>query len=145
MGNKKISKKRSRISTHACHFAMVMLACFAMTGLNMAASSKCNQLMKQLDGKSRELKRLEAELDRATAAWDAVRSPDSLDRALVRWGISMQAPGANQIVRMDAGGRPHPGQTSVAMLRRRAQGALSAVVSASGVTAASVARGARRR
>ena len=126
--NKKVSKRSSRIAMHVCNFGMVLLASFAMLALNLAASAKCNQLVKQIDDKSKKLKRLEAELDRSTARWDAMRSSDNLDRALVKWGISMRPPSANQIVRMNSDGFPHPGQTSVALVRQRTQSAMSASV-----------------
>ena len=55
-----------------------------------------------------------------------------LDRALVKWGLSMHYPKENQIVRFDSFGNLEPGQTSVALARARSQNSFSASVSAPG-------------
>ncbi len=126
--NRKVSKKMSRISMHTMHIGAVMLMLFVMVILNLLASSSCDQLMKRIDEKERNLRLKEAELDRTTARWDAMKSTDNLDRALVKWGLAMRIPSENQIIRMDAGGRPEPGQTSVALARQRANRSIAAQV-----------------
>ena len=127
--NRKVSKRMSRISVHTMHIGAVMLMLFVMVILNLLASSSCNQLVKIVDQKDKELKSCNEELERTSARWDAMRSSDNLDRALVKRGISMHIPNPNQIILMDASGHPQPGQTSVALLRQRVQGGISAQVS----------------
>jgi len=127
--NRKVSKRMSRISVHTMHIGAVMLMLFVMVILNLLASSSCNQLIKIVDQKEKTLQSCDAELERTSSKWDAMRSSDNLDRALVKWGLSMHSPSANQIIRIDASGHPYPGQTSVALLRQRVQGGYSAQVS----------------
>ena len=130
--NRRVSKRMSRISVHTMHVGAVLLMLFVMGILNLLASSSCDQLTKAMNEGERKLKQCEAELERATARWDAMKSSDNLDRALVKWGISMHYPKENQIVRLDAAGNLEPGQTSVALARMRSQNAYSASVSLPG-------------
>jgi len=127
--NRKVSKRMSRISVHTMHIGAVMLMLFVMVILNQLASSSCNQLMKIVDQKDKELMRCDAELERTSSAWDAMRSSDNLDRALMKFGLSMHIPSAKQVIHMDESGHPLPSQTSVALLRQRVQGGISAQVS----------------
>ncbi len=124
--NRKVSKRMSRISVHTMHIGAVMLMLFVMVILNLLASSSCNQLMKRIDEKERRLGKCEAELERSMARWDAMKSTDNLDRALVKWGLAMKVPHPNQMIRMDSAGRPVAGQTSVALARQRGQNVYSA-------------------
>jgi len=126
--NRKVSKRMSRISMHTMHVGAVMLMLFVMVILNLLASSSCDQLMKRIDEKEKVLRLREADLDNAMSRWDLMKSSDNLDRALIKFGLSMRIPQENQIVRMDAKGRPKAGQTSVALARQRANRALSAQV-----------------
>ncbi len=131
-GNRKVSKRMSRISMHTMHVGAVLLMLFVMGILNLLASSSCDQLTKAMNEGENRLKQCEAELERATARWDAMKSDDNLDRALVKWGISMHYPKENQIVRLDKDGNLEPGQTSVALARARSQNSFSASVSSPG-------------
>ena len=98
--------------------------------------NKAAEIVKDLPQKRGELvldlQSAEAELERATARWDAMKSDDNRDRALVKWGLSMHYPKENQIVRFDSFGNLEPGQTSVALARARSQNSFSASVSAPG-------------
>ena len=130
--NRRVSKRMSRISVHTMHVGEVLLALFVMGIINLLASSTCDQLTKRMNEGEKKLKQCEAEYERAVARWDAMKSSDNLDRALVKWGLSMHYPKENQIVRFDSFGNLEPGQTSVALARARSQNSFSASVSAPG-------------
>ena len=74
--------------------------------------------MKSIGEKERTLAKLEDERMRESARWDAMKTADNIDRALLRFGLSMRYAKAEQIVRMDAAGRPKPGQLAVARARK---------------------------
>ena len=64
--------------------------------------------------------RLERDCQREVGSWEELKTPESLNRALIRHGLDMGAanPG-EQVVNMTTAGLPAPGQTSVARLRAR--------------------------
>jgi hypothetical protein len=86
----------------------------------MLGTSSCSQQLKTIGEKEKMLRRLEKDCQRESARWDAMRGPENLDRALLRFGLSMRYPKAEQVVMMDGQGRPRPGQLSVARARQRA-------------------------
>ena len=67
----------------------------------------------------KELKKLEAELTREKTRWDEMKVPERLGRALTKFGLEMEVPREDQIVRMNRAGVPAPGQLAL----RRMQGA----------------------
>lgn len=119
--NRKVSKRKSRIATYAAYFAVVLLTFFVMMVLNIMANTKCSQLQKSIADKEKILSLGEDELERNEIRWDAVKSSDNLEHALVKRGMAMYYPNPNQIVRMDEAGMVLPSQTSVALLRRKKQ------------------------
>jgi hypothetical protein len=100
------------------HIGAVLVMFFVMVILNLLASSSCTQIMKSIGEKERTLAKLEDERMRESARWDAMKTADNIDRALLKFGLSMRYAKAEQIVRMDAAGRPKPGQLAVARARR---------------------------
>ncbi len=119
--NRKISKRRSVVGMHTMHIGAMMLMGAVVAIFNLLASSSCNQLMKSIGEKEAKLQVKKAELDRARARWEATTSSDSIDRLLARHGIEVSHPKIHRTVRMDAAGRPAPGQRSVASARARAR------------------------
>jgi hypothetical protein len=62
---------------------------------------------------------LENERVREEARWNAKKTPEKLERAMLQHGLDMNYPTATQVVRMDAAtGAPVPGQLSVIAFRR---------------------------
>lgn len=116
--NRKRSKKMSVMASRSMHIGAVMVMFFVMVILNLLASSSCTQIMKSIGEKERTLAKLEDERMRESARWDAMKTADNIDRALLRFGLSMRYAKAEQIVRMDAAGRPKPGQLAVARARK---------------------------
>lgn len=116
--NRRRSKKMSVMASRSMHIGAVMVMFFVMVILNLLASSSCNQIMKSIGEKERTLAKLEDERMRESARWDAMKTADNIDRALLKFGLSMRYAKAEQIVRMDSAGRPKPGQLAVARARK---------------------------
>lgn len=116
--NRKRSKKMSVMASRSMHVGAVMVMFFVMVILNLLASSSCSQILKSIGEKERTLTKLEDERMRESARWDAMKTADNIDRALLKFGLSMRYARAAQIVRMDSAGRPKPGQLSVARARK---------------------------
>lgn len=117
--NRKRSKKMAVMASRSVHIGAVLVMLVVMVIFNLLATSSCNQLMKAIGEKEKTLARLEKDRVRECARWDAMKSPEDLDRALRRFGLMMHYPKAEQIVMMDARGRPRPGQLSVARAQSR--------------------------
>lgn len=117
--NRKISKRMSVIAGRSMQIAAVMLILFVMVIVNQLASSNCDQLTKAIREKERQLAKLEDERSRESARWEEMKTPEKLESALMRHGLSMRYPKADQVVRMKSDGRPYPGQVSVARAQQR--------------------------
>ena len=109
----------SRIVSHSMSVGGVILLLFLMVIFNLMGTSQCSQLMKSINDKERQLVMCKAELERSVAQWESAKASGNLERALLKRGMAMNYPNPRQIIRMD-GGKPLPGQTSVALLQRRA-------------------------
>ena len=118
--NRKRSKKMSVMATRSMHVGAVMVMFFVMVILNLLASSSCTQILKSIGEKERLLTKLEDERMRESARWDAMKTADNIDRALLKFGLSMRYARASQIVRMDSAGRPKPGQLALARAKKNA-------------------------
>ena len=70
----------------------------------------------------RELARLEDTRNREAMRWEQMKTPDKVESALLRHGLSMRPPKASQNVHMSVDGQPCPGQYSVNTLRQRNAG-----------------------
>ena len=129
--NRKRSKKMSVMASRSMHVGGVLVMFFVMVIVNLLASSSCNQLMKSIGEKERQLARLENDRERERARWDAMKTAENLDKALLKFGLSMKYPRADQQVYMDSRGRPKPGQLSVARASARRSSAASRTASVS--------------
>ena len=117
--NRKVSRRRSVIGMHVMHFGAVLLMFAVMVILNLLASSSCNQLMKSIGEKERELARLEEARTRESLRWEEMKTPEKIEMALLRHGLKMSIPRPDQFVHMKADGTPYPGQLSVSRARHR--------------------------
>lgn len=80
--------------------------------------SKCALLGQEIRKHEQKYSALENERVREAARWDEKKTPEKLERAMLQHGLAMNYPTAEQVVRMDQGGRPLPGQLSVARFQR---------------------------
>ena len=117
--NSKKSKSLSVLTLHTVNAAGVILTLFVMVIVNLLASSSGSRMVGSIREKERELARLEEERMRESARWEEMMSPEKLEIALVRNGLSMKYPRPDQVIRMREDGRPYPGQLSVNMAAKR--------------------------
>jgi len=118
--NRKMPKKYSVVAGRTMQLAAVLVMAFAMAILNRLASSSCKQLTATIREKERQLARLEDEKSRESARWEAMKTSDKLEAALLRNGLKMDyADPVTQVVRLRKDGRPYEGQKSVARAAQR--------------------------
>ena len=124
--NRKMPKKMSVMAGRSVQIGALIITCVAMVILNMLASSSCKQLENTIGEKKRQIDSLEDSYKREKANWEKMLTPANLEQALLRHGLAMKFPKTEQVVRMDAAGRPYPGQRSVARATQRNKAAQSA-------------------
>ena len=127
--NRKIPKKMSVVATNTMRFGAIIVFFFVMVILNLLSASSCKQLLKTKGALELELAKQEDARMRESTRWEEMKTPDRIERALLRHGLSMRPPRPEQTVRMTANGTPYPGQLSLAKAKQR--NSLSAVASAS--------------
>ena len=141
--NRRIPKRRSVVMTNTMRVGAVLGMLFVMSIINLLASSSCQQLLKASGEDERELARLEDARQREASRWEEMKTPEKIERALLRHGLSMRAARADQEVHMKSNGEPYPGQISVARARQRQMNVAS--VGAGGGARTSTKRAAVRR
>ena len=109
----------SVMAGRSAQIGAVMIMLFAVSILNILAASSCRRLTKTISEKENQLAKLEDECRREGVRWAEMQTPRRIEAALLRHGRMMKYPKEIQIVRMDAGGRPYPGQASVARAAER--------------------------
>ena len=87
--------------------------CYCILGM------RCTSIAQELQEAEKSYKQLSKECERVAARWTEMMAVDRLQEKLVRFGLEMNIPRADQIVRMNAAGRPLPGQIAVARARER--------------------------
>ncbi len=139
--NRKIPKKMSVVATNTMRFGAVIAFLFVMVILNLLASSSCTQLMKAKGEKEKELAALGEAMDRESTRWEEMKTPERLETALLRHGLSMKLPRPDQNVRMRPDGTPCPGQISLARNKQK----MGAVASRTPVHSSPASRRRRQR
>lgn len=118
--------KMSVVAKSSMQLAAVLMLAFLVAILNILGSVNCSQLMKSVGEKKNLLSRLEDEYSRESARWEEMKTPEKLEVALRRHGLSMKYAKPSQIVRMKSDGRVVPGQISVAKAAQRNKAAQTA-------------------
>lgn len=126
--NKRRNKKYSHFATSSMGIASLIVSAFIMMMIFFAISSRCSAITRDIGQKEKELQRLESELTREKTRWDEMKVPERLKVALARFGLEMEIPREDQIVRIGRTGAPVPGQ--LALARMRGTSASSATASA---------------
>lgn len=119
--NRRVNKKMSVNVAIATHFGVLILTAFCMAIVNYLAYSNSQQLQKRIGVQERELARLEDAYNRETSRWAEMKTPERVERALLKHGLAMKPPRPEQNVKMKEGGTPYPHQLSVTMAQKRAQ------------------------
>jgi len=117
--NKKVSKRMSVVASSSMRLASIIVVLCVMVIFNILASSSCTRLMKTQGEMEKELAQLENDRLREQSSWEGMKTPEKIEAALLKHGLSMHAPAADQTVRMLPNGKPQAGQLSLARIARR--------------------------
>ena len=118
--NRKVSRKMSVVATNTMRFGAIIVFFFVMVILNLLSASSCTQLLKTKGQLELELAKLEDSRMRESTRWEEMKTPERIESALIRHGLSMRPPRPEQTVRMRSDGTPYAGQLSLAKARQRA-------------------------
>ena len=134
-------RKHSRFVTSSMGIASLIVTAFIMAMIFFAMNSRCSAITRELGAKEKVLKELEKELTREKSNWDAMKVPEKLNQQLTRFGLAMDVPREDQIIRMSKSGMPVPGQLALNRLRGSGVGTMArAQPSRRGVASASSVR-----
>ena len=100
-------------------FVAIIMVVFVVVIVNFMAESSCQELMKSIGERKRTLVKLEEERQRQCSQWDRMKTPERIERALLKHGLEMKPARPDQNIQMRADGTPYPGQLSVAKAERR--------------------------
>ena len=116
--NKKVNR-HSRFTVNTAGVVALLITGFAMVMCYCVLGMRCTSIAQELQQAEKEYKQLTKESERVAARWTELMAVDRLDEKLVRFGLEMNIPRADQMVRLNASGRPLPGQIAVARARER--------------------------
>ena len=125
--NRKIPKKMSVVATNTMRFGAIIVFFFVMVILNLLSSSSCTQLLKVKGELEREIVKLDDARMRESTRWEEMKTPEKVELALLKHGLAMKLPRADQTVRMGSDGSPRPGQLSVSKAKLRNAPVIAAV------------------
>ena len=117
--NRRVSTKMSVMAQHFAYLAAIIIALFATVVVNLLVKSSCSQLSRSIGLKEKELAKLQDEFTRESARWEAMQTPERLEKALADHNLPMFFAKASQTIRMQPDGRPYPNQISVAKAAQR--------------------------
>lgn len=103
--NKKI-KKNSVITSGTWWIASLVVSVLIVAMCYYVLDSQCNQIARDISKAENRIKDLNAECEREAARWEEMRIREHLEDRLVRFGLEMRYARHDQIVHMDADGRP---------------------------------------
>ena len=117
--NRKIPKKMSVVATNTMRFGAIIVFFVVMVILNLLSSSSCTQLLKVKGELEREIVKLDDARMRESTRWEQMKTPERVEEALLKHGLAMKLPRADQTVRLKADGQPLAGQLSVSKAKMR--------------------------
>ena len=117
--NRKLNRRFSRFTVNTAGVVALLVTGFAMVMCYCALGMKCTSIAQELQEAEKSYKQLSKESERVAARWNELMAVDRLQEKLTRFGLEMNIPRADQMVRMGASGRPLPGQIAVVRARER--------------------------
>lgn len=108
MRNRKV-KKNSVLTSGTFGVASLIVSALIMAMIYYVLDSRCDLINSEIGKAEKRLKALDAECAREMARWDGQGITERLSEKLTRFGLEMRYPRQDQIVHMDADGRPRPG------------------------------------
>ena len=118
---RKRNRKINRYSSFTINTAGVvalLVTLFSMVMVYCVLGMRCTSIAQELQEAEKSYKQLSKECERVAARWTEMMAVDRLKDKLTRFGLEMDIPRQDQMVRM-RGGRPLPGQIAVARARER--------------------------
>ena len=117
--NRKVTKKMSVVAANSMRFGAIIVSFFVMVILNLLSSSSCTMLLKEKGVKERELAKLERARMQESTRWEELKTPEKIEVALMRHGLSMKMPRPDQCVRMRDDGTPLYPKNQLSLKRAR--------------------------
>ena len=119
--NRRHVKRFSRFKFGATGMVALIVTSFIMLMIYWTLDSQCTSILREIGKSENEAKLLDAEYGREDARWNAMRTRERLDEKITRFGLAMQSPQPDQVIRMMPNGKPAPGQMAVARAQARAR------------------------
>ena len=116
--NKKVNK-HTRFTVNTAGVVAVLMTVFLVVMFYCALGMRCTSIARDLQQAEKEYKQLTKEGERVAARWTELMAVDRLQERLVRFGLEMNFWSQDQVVRLNATGRPLPGQIAVVRARER--------------------------
>ena len=116
--NRKVNK-HSRFTVNTAGVVALLVTGFAMVMVYCVLGMRCTSIAQELQEAEKSYKQLSKECERVAARWTEMMAVDRLQDKLTRFGLEMNLPRQDQVVRMNAAGHPKPGQIAVARARER--------------------------
>ncbi len=119
--NRKIKKNSVLTSGTWWIVALIVSALIVAMGYYVL-DSQCDQIARDISKLEKRFAALESECVREAARWEEIRIPERLEEKLARFGLEMRYARHDQIVHMDADGRPLPrSAATIARAKARAK------------------------
>ena len=116
--NRKVNK-HSRFTVNTAGVVALLVTGFAMVMCYCVLGMRCTSIAQELQESETTYKQLTKESERVAARWTELMAVDRLEEKLTRFGLDMNIPRQDQVVRMNAAGVPVKGQLAVARARAR--------------------------
>jgi hypothetical protein len=119
--NRRHVKRFSRFKFGATGIVALIVTSFIWLMIYWMLDAQCTSIMREIGKAENQVKLLDAEYGREDAKWNAMKTRERLDEKITRFGLAMQSPQPDQVIRMMANGKPAPGQMAVARAQARAR------------------------
>ena len=116
--NKKVNK-HTRFTVNTAGVVAVLMTVFLVVMCYCALGMRCTSIAKELQQAEKEYKQLTKESERVAARWTELMAVKQLEEKLARFGLEMNLQRADQVVRLNAKGRPLSNQIAVTRAKER--------------------------
>ena len=116
--NKKVNR-HSRFTVNTAGVVALLVTGFAMVMCYCGLGMRCTSIAHELQQAEKEYKQLTKESERVAARWTELMAVKQLEEKLARFGLEMNLQRADQVVRLNAKGRPLPNQIAVTRAKER--------------------------
>ena len=139
--NRKVNK-HSRFTVNTAGIVALLVTGFAMVMVYCVLGMRCTSIARELQEAEKDYEQLTREGDRVATRWTELMAVDRLQERITRFGLDMNFPRPDQVVRMNAAGRPIQG---IAVTRARERLSTTANIAQVAPAAQSRNRSSRRK